>query len=132
MSMSDPVSDMLTRIRNAHMVRKATVHIPLSNMKKRISEILVDEGYIEKFEIDGDSPATRSLVLHLKYYAGKPVIETIERLSKPGRRTYANKDEIPVINQGLGICIISTSKGVISNREAKKLGVGGELICSVF
>lgn len=131
MGMTDPISDMLSRIRNAQMVRKDQVDIPLSNLKMRIAEILKEEGFIEKVELlsEGNFQVMR---LDLKYRQGRPVIEEIKRRSRPGRREYVAKDEIPKVYQGLGIAILSTSKGVLSNREARKNGVGGELLCTVF
>lgn len=131
MGMTDPISDMLSRIRNAQLVRKDQVDIPLSKLKNRIAEILKDEGYIGNIEIvaEGDFQLLR---LDLKYRQGRPVIEEIKRRSRPGRREYVARDEIPSVYQGLGIAILSTSKGVVSNRQARKLGVGGELLCTVF
>ncbi|MBF0416913.1 MAG: 30S ribosomal protein S8 [Magnetococcales bacterium] len=131
MGMTDPISDMLTRIRNAQMVRKDQVNIPVSKIKTRIAEILLEEGYVSKVELvaEGNFSVLR---VDLKYRKGHPVIEEITRRSRPGRREYVAKDEIPKVYQGLGIAILSTSKGVVSNRQARKLGVGGELLCTVF
>ncbi|NGZ05035.1 MAG: 30S ribosomal protein S8 [Magnetococcales bacterium] len=131
MGMTDPISDMLSRIRNAQMVRKDQVDIPVSKLKVRIAEILRDEGYIAKLEVltTGTFPVLR---LDLKYRQGRAVIEEIRRCSRPGRREYVARDEIPRVYQGLGIAILSTSKGVLSNRDARKQGVGGELLCTVF
>ncbi|MEO5346266.1 MAG: 30S ribosomal protein S8 [Magnetococcus sp. YQC-9] len=131
MGMTDPISDMLTRIRNAQMVRKDQVDIPVSKLKTRIAEILLDEGYVSKVELvaEGNFQVLR---LDLKYRQGRPVIEEIRRRSRPGRRQYVARDEIPSVYQGLGIAILSTSKGVVSNRQARKMGVGGELLCTVF
>ncbi|GAB0058004.1 30S ribosomal protein S8 [Candidatus Magnetaquicoccaceae bacterium FCR-1] len=131
MGMTDPISDMLTRIRNAQMVRKDQVDVPVSKIKTRIAEILMEEGYVSKVELvaEGKFPILR---LDLKYRKGRPVIEEINRRSRPGRRVYVAKDEIPKVYQGLGIAILSTSKGVVSNRQARKMGVGGELLCTVF
>lgn len=131
MGMTDPISDMLTRIRNAQMVRKDQVDVPVSKIKTRIAEILMEEGYVSKVELvaEGKFPVLR---LDLKYRKGRPVIEEIKRRSRPGRREYVAKDEIPKVYQGLGIAILSTSRGVVSNRQARKLGVGGELLCTVF
>ena len=131
MGMSDPISDMLTRIRNAQMVRKDQVDIPVSKLKVQIATILKDEGFVDKAEVISTAswPVLR---LDLKYRDGRPVIEEIKRRSRPGRREYVEKDEIPRVYQGLGISILSTSKGVLSNRQARKLGVGGELLCTVF
>ncbi|MBF0213953.1 MAG: 30S ribosomal protein S8 [Magnetococcales bacterium] len=131
MGMTDPISDMLSRIRNAQMVRKDQVDVPVSKLKARIAEILKEEGFIEKIELlpSGNFNVLR---LDLKYRQGRPVIEEIRRRSRPGRREYVARDEIPSVYQGLGIAILSTSKGVVSNRQARKLGVGGELLCTVF
>ncbi|ABK43380.1 SSU ribosomal protein S8P [Magnetococcus marinus MC-1] len=132
MSMNDPISDMLTRIRNAQMVGKDSVRMPASKMKKRIADILKEEGYIESISESVDEANHTTLELTLKYYQNKPVIEEIKRISTPGRRTYVGKAEIPSVYQGLGIAILSTSKGVISSRRALELGVGGELLCTVY
>jgi len=133
MGMTDPISDMLTRIRNAQAVRKEFVDIPSSKVKLRIGEILKEEGYVTDIEIPGESGTTqRAFRLALKYHDGKAVIEEIKRQSRPGRRVYVGRDKIPRVYQGLGISILSTSKGVVSNRQAKKLGVGGELLCTIF
>lgn len=132
MGMTDPISDMLTRIRNAQAVKKDYVDIPLSKTKLRIGEILAQEGYVGKVEAL-ESEATESLFrVELKYHAGRPVIEEIKRCSRPGRRVYCGKDGIPRVYQGLGISILSTSKGLLSNQQARKVGVGGELVCTVF
>ncbi|MBF0369233.1 MAG: 30S ribosomal protein S8 [Magnetococcales bacterium] len=132
MGMTDPISDMLTRIRNAHAVRKEVVEIPASKIKARIGEILVDEGYVEAQKVVEREEGGNFLQITLKYHKNKPVIEKIERRSRPGMRVYVGVNDIPSIYNGLGISILSTSHGVISNREAKKLGVGGELLCAVF
>lgn len=131
MGMTDPISDMLTRIRNAQMVRKDDVNIPASKLKIQIAQILKDEGFVDTADVvkTGQWPVIHMV---LKYREGRPVIEEIKRRSRPGRREYVAKDEIPRVYQGLGISILSTSKGVISNRQARKLGVGGELLCTVF
>ena len=131
MSMSDPIADMLTRIRNAHHAEMNTVSIPSSGTKKAIAEVLQAEGYIESVEEAKDSNGFPSLQLTLKYYQGKPVIDMIKRVSKPGCRVYRAKDDIPAVQDGLGIAIISTSKGIMSDRSARKEGVGGEVICLV-
>jgi small subunit ribosomal protein S8 len=131
MSMSDPIADMLTRIRNAHHAEMNTVTIPASGTKKAIAEVLKAEGYIESVsEVKNDNGFT-SIELTLKYYQGSPVIEMIKRVSKPGCRVYTGKDDIPTVNKGLGITIISTSKGIMTDRNARKAGVGGEVICYV-
>ena len=130
MSMSDPIADMLTRIRNAQSVDKAAVTMPSSKLKVAIAQVLRDEGYIEDFAqraIDGKSV----LEIGLKYYAGKPVIEKIERVSRPGLRIYKGRDDIPRVLNGLGVAIVSTSRGVMTDRRARETGVGGEVLCIV-
>ena len=130
MSMSDPIADMLTRIRNAHMVEKAEVSIPASKLKAAIASVMQQEGYIESFSVDGEG-ASRALTIKLKYYDGKPVIESLKRISKPSLRIYAGKDEMPSVMSGLGIVIVSTPKGVMTGQAAKAQNVGGEVLCSV-
>ena len=130
MSMSDPIADMLTRIRNAQVVQKTLVAMPSSKVKVAIANVLKDEGYIENFavtEADGKS----ELKIGLKYYAGRPVIERLERVSRPGLRVYKGKDEIPNVMNGLGVAIVSTPQGVMTDRKARATGVGGEVICYV-
>jgi len=129
MSLQDPIADMLTRVRNAQKANKVSVEMPASNQKANIAAVLKEEGYISDFKVSKD--ALRKLVIELKYYQGKPVIETIRRISKPGLRIFKSKDELPSINGGLGIAIISTSKGVMTDRKARAAGFGGEVICSV-
>lgn len=130
MSLSDPIADMLTRIRNAQLARKKIVQIPYSKIKASITNVLIEEGYIAGSAlIDIDNK--KYLSLELKYYTGLPVIETIKRISKPGLRNYQPASNLPEVLGGLGICIVSTSKGVMTGRNAKKLGVGGEIICEV-
>ncbi|RKD25426.1 small subunit ribosomal protein S8 [Caminicella sporogenes DSM 14501] len=132
MTMTDPIADMLTRIRNANMVKHETVDIPASNMKKRIASILLEEGFIKGFDVidDGKQGIIR---IQLKYGPNKEkVITGLKRISKPGLRVYAKKDEVPKVLGGLGIAILSTSSGVITDKEARKLGVGGEVICYVW
>lgn len=132
MSMTDPISDMLTRIRNAMSVDKRFVDIPVSNMKKRIAFVLKQESYIEDFAFLKDGINTK-IRIFLKYdIKGKAVITCIERVSKPGRRVYVNQNKLPRVLDGLGISIISTSKGVLSNKVAKRFGIGGEVICNVW
>ncbi len=131
MSMSDPIADMLTRIRNAQMVNKPDVSMPSSKVKSSIANVLKEEGYIEDFAVnvnDGNKP---TLTINLKYYAGNPVIETIQRVSKPGLRVYKGSQEIPKVMNGLGVTIVSTSKGVMTDRKAQAAGIGGELLCIV-
>lgn len=130
--LSDPIGDMLTRIRNAVMVNKKEVVIePASKFKMAILDVLKREGYIDGYRVEGEG-VKKKIVVQLRYYKGKPVIQYIERVSKPGRRVYVGADEIPKVFNGLGIAVLSTPKGVLSDREAKKLRVGGELVCKVF
>ena len=130
MSMSDPIADMLTRIRNAQSTNKQTVSMPSSKLKGAIASVLKDEGYIDDFvvqSVDGKP----QLNISLKYYAGRPVIEKIERVSRPGLRIYRGNQDIPVVMNGLGVTIVSTSKGVMTDRKARAAGVGGEVLCVV-
>jgi small subunit ribosomal protein S8 len=130
MSMSDPIADMLTRIRNAQMVGHAEVAMPASRLKASIAKVLKDEGYIEDFALREDG-AAKELRIGLKYYAGRPVIERLERVSKPGLRVYRGRDDIPRVMNGLGVAILSTSRGVMTDRKARADGVGGEVLCIV-
>ncbi|TSA13198.1 MAG: 30S ribosomal protein S8 [Betaproteobacteria bacterium] len=130
MSMSDPIADMLTRIRNAQLAEKLSVAMPSSRVKASIAQVLKDEGYIEEFKVR-DEDGKPTLEIALKYYAGEPVIEKIERVSRPGLRIYKGRDEIPKIMNGLGIAIVSTSRGVMTDRKARATGVGGEVLCIV-
>ena len=133
MSMSDPIADMLIRIRNAQMVGHAEAVMPASRLKAAIAKVLKDEGYIEDFAVRekaGDA-AKKELAIALKYYAGRPVIERIERVSKPGLRVYRGRDDIPRVMNGLGVAILSTSRGVMTDRKARADGVGGEVLCIV-
>lgn len=130
MSMSDPIADMLTRIRNAQNVNKVSVTMPASKLKGAIAEVLKDEGYIENYSVDANN-GKPLLHIELKYYAGRPVIEMIERVSKPGLRVYNGGQNIPKVMNGLGVTIVSTSKGVMTDRKAQAAGVGGELLCVV-
>lgn len=130
MSMTDPISDMLTRIRNAQKARKTHVSIPASKVKVAVANVLKEEGYITDFETSGDGAAA-TLDVELKYFEGKPVIEKVQRVSKPGLRIYRGKDDLPKVLGGLGIAIVSTSRGVMSDRQARAQGVGGEVICVV-
>ncbi len=127
MGVTDPIADMLTRIRNAHMALHKQVRIPASKMKRSILKIMEENGYIEKVEQEG-----RDLVVYLKYVKGLPAISELKRVSKPGRRIYVGVDEIPNVQDGLGIAILSTSKGILEGSEAKKMNVGGELICTIW
>ena len=130
MSMSDPVADMLTRIRNAQQSEKQSVAVPASKLKAAIAKVLKDEGYIEDFAVRSEDGKSR-LDISLKYYAGRPVIEKIERVSRPGLRIYKPSAQIPVVMNGLGVAIVSTSKGVMTDRKARGMGVGGEVLCIV-
>jgi len=130
MSMSDPIADMLTRIRNAQMVEKVSVTMPSSKVKIAIAQVLKDEGYIDDFAVKAEG-AKSELNIALKYYAGRPVIERIERVSKPGLRVYRGRNDIPQVMNGLGVAIVSTPKGVMTDRKARATGVGGEVICYV-
>jgi len=130
MSMSDPISDLLTRIRNAQMVSKATVSIPSSKVKVAIAQVLKDEGYIDGFQVNNESGKSE-LVISLKYYAGRPVIERIERVSRPGLRVYKASAAIPQVMNGLGVAIVTTPKGVMTDRKARAAGIGGEVLCYV-
>ena len=130
MSMSDPIADMLTRIRNAQLAEKVSVAMPSSQLKVAIAKVLKDEGYIEDFRVAGEEPKPQ-LEIALKYYAGRPVIEKIERISKPGLRIYRGKEDLPRIMNGLGVAIVSTSKGVMTDRKARASGIGGEVLCVV-
>ena len=129
MSLQDPIADMLTRVRNAQKANKVNVEMPASNQKANIAAVLKNEGYISDFNVTDES--RKKLTIELKYYQGKPVIAEIKRISKPGLRIFKSKDELPSINGGLGIAIISTSKGVMTDRQARTAGFGGEVICSV-
>ena len=131
MSMSDPIADMLTRIRNAQMVEKPSVAMPSSKLKAAIAKVLKDEGYIEDFAIRGEG-AKPELEIALKYYAGHPVIEKIERVSRPGLRVYKGRHDIPNVMNGLGVAILSTSKGLMSDREARQARTGGELLALIW
>ena len=130
MSMSDPIADMLTRIRNAQLVEKASVAIPSSKLKVAIAQVLQDEGYIESFKVSSDAGKSQ-LEIGLKYYAGRPVIERIERVSRPGLRVYRGRDAIPQVMNGLGVAIVTTPRGVMTDRKARQTGVGGEVLCYV-
>lgn len=129
MSMNDPISDMLTRIRNAQNARKSNVSMPSSKFKLAIAKVLKDEGYIGDFQVTADAKPTLSIAL--KYFQGKPVIDMIKRVSKPGFRVYKNADELPTVIGGLGVAILSTSQGVMPDREARRQNIGGEVICLV-
>jgi len=130
MSMSDPIVDMLTRIRNAQMVEKSVVVMPASKLKVAIAQVLKDEGYIDAYAVKGESGKSE-LEIGLKYYAGRPVIERIERVSRPGLRIYKGRHEIPQVMNGLGVAIVTTPKGVMTDRKARAAGIGGEVLCYV-
>lgn len=130
MSMSDPIADMLTRIRNAQMVDKSVVSMPASKLKTAIAQVLKDEGYIDGFQVKDDG-GKKELEIALKYYAGRPVIERIERVSRPGLRIYRGAKDIPQVMNGLGVAIVTTPKGVMTDRKARAAGVGGEVLCYV-
>ena len=130
MSMQDTLADMFTRIRNGQMAEKVTVSMPSSKMKVSLAEVLKQEGFIANFNIEGDVKPT--LTVELKYFEGRPVIEKITRISRPGLRQYKNANELPKVSSGLGVAIISTSKGVMTDRAAREAGIGGEVICTVF
>ena len=130
MSMSDPIADLLTRIRNAQMVAKTTVTVPSSKVKVAIAQVLKDEGYIEGYSVSTEGVKSE-LQVQLKYYAGRPVIERIERVSKPGLRVYKGRDALPQVMNGLGVTIVTTSRGVMTDRKARATGVGGEVIAYV-
>ena len=130
MSMTDPIADMLTRIRNAQLIRKTAVNMPSSKIKTAIAQVLKDEGYIDGFAVR-DKSGKPELEISLKYYAGQPVIEKIERVSRPGLRIYRGRDDLPRVMNGLGVAIMSTSRGVMTDRKARATGVGGEVLCIV-
>ena len=130
MSMSDPIADMLTRIRNAQMVEKPVVAMPSSKLKVAIAEVLKAEGYIDNFAIRGEASKPQ-LEIALKYYAGRPVIERIERVSRPGLRVSKGRHDIPNVMNGLGVAIVTTPKGVMTDRKARQVGIGGEVLCYV-
>lgn len=131
MSMQDPLSDMLTRIRNAQMAGKTGVEMPGSKLKTAVANVLKEEGYIADFNASNEGGKPR-LAIELKYYQGKPVIAEIDRISRPGLRNYAGKGGLPTVRGGLGVAIVSTSKGVMTDRAARAAGVGGEVLCTVF
>lgn len=130
MSMQDPLADMLTRIRNAQMVGKTSVSMPSSKLKANVANVLKDEGYIIDFNVSQESKA--ELTIELKYFEGKPVIAEIDRVSRPGLRSYAGKGKLPSVRGGLGVAIVTTSRGVMTDRAARAAGIGGEVLCTVF
>ena len=131
MSLSDPIGDMIARVKNAQLRNHKKVELPSSNFKTKIANILKNEGFIKEFKVD-DTTNKPVLSLELKYHSGNPVISTFERVSKPGRRIFSSAESLPKINNGLGIAILSTSKGVMTDGDARKQKVGGEIICKVF
>ena len=130
--MNDPIGDMLARIRNSQMRGKSTVMMPASKMRERVLSVLADEGYIRGFEATTGKDGHPAIEVSLKYYEGEPVIREMKRVSKPGRRVYLSVNDIPVVRQGLGVSIVSTSKGVMSDASARSHNVGGEVLCTVF
>jgi small subunit ribosomal protein S8 len=132
MTMQDPLADMLTRIRNAQRANIKSVSMPSSGTKVAVAQVLKDEGYIGEFVVNALDETKKELTVELRYFEGRPVIEEIKRISRPGLRQYKAKDEIPILKGGLGIYIVSTNKGLMSDRAARAHGIGGELICSVF
>ena len=132
MSLTDPIGDMFTRIRNGQMRSLNSIDIPSSNFRKNILKILKEEGYIKDYYIEKSENNKISLKINLKYYEGDPVIKEIKRISKPGRRVYSRANSIPRVMNGLGLAILSTPKGVMTDAEAKKNNIGGEIICKVF
>jgi small subunit ribosomal protein S8 len=129
--MSDPISDMLTRVRNAQLAEKAMVSMPSSKIKVAIAEVLKEEGYVDGYTVIAGDGGKSTLQIGLKYYSGRPVIEKIQRISRPGLRIYKGSDDIPKVMNGLGIAIVSTSKGLMTDRKARANGIGGEVLCVV-
>ena len=132
MSLSDPIGDMIARVKNAQARNHKNVKLPSSNFKSKIADILKNEGFIKDFKINSENNKKSTLVLELKYHSGNPVISNFERVSKPGRRIFSSANGLPKINNGLGIAIVSTPKGVMTDIDARKQKVGGEVICKVF
>ncbi len=130
MSMQDPLADMLTRIRNAQMAEKSSVSMPAAKLKVAVAKVLKDEGYVAGYDVQGDTKPVLSI--ELKYFEGRPVIEDIKRVSRPGLRQYKSVDQIPKVKGGLGVSIVSTNKGVMTDRAARAAGIGGEVLCTVF
>ena len=129
--MTDPIADMLTRIRNAQRIHRSEVFVPYSKKKESIVQVFVAEGYVSQYELVQDDNRKSLLKISLKYFEGKPVIEALRRVSKPGLRRYCKASGIPVVMEGLGVAVVSTSKGVLSDKQARELNVGGELICTI-
>ena len=132
MTMTDPLGDMLTRIRNGHMAKKALVECPMSKLRAAVLEVLKKEGFIRGYSIKTNENNKANLIIELKYFEGKPAIKEIKRSSKPGLRLYSSKKDMPLNYGGLGISIVSTSKGLMSDHEARNTNIGGEILCSVF
>ena len=132
MSLSDPIGDMIARVKNAQARNHKKVELPSSNFKSKIADILKNEGFIKDFKVNKENNNKSTLSLELKYHSGNPVISTFERVSKPGRRIFSSAESLPKVNNGLGIAIISTPKGVMTDIDARKQKVGGEIICKVF
>ncbi len=132
MFINDPIADMLARIRNAHMRNKTSVSIPNSKLRAWVLDVMKNEGYIRGYEITENAEGHKNLIVELKYYEGQPVIKEMKRVSKPGRRVYANVNDLPQVRQGLGVAIVSTSKGVMTDAQARVANVGGEVLCTVF
>ena len=130
MSMSDPIADMLTRIRNGHAVRSVSVSMPSSRIKEAVGRVLEEEGFLSGCTVTEEG-GKRELTVALRYFEGGPVINQLQRVSRPGKRVYCRSDDIPAVNNGLGVVVISTSKGIMTGRQAKASGTGGELICTV-
>lgn len=131
MSMSDPIADMLTRIRNGQQARKVSVAMPAAKLKSAVAQVLQDEGYIERYDQADNADGKPTLTVTLKYFDGRPVIEKIHRISRPGLRRYSGSNDIPEVLGGLGISVVSTSRGLMTGRQAQAQGVGGEVICTV-
>ena len=132
MVMSDPIADMLARIKNGYLARKKTVSLPYSQVKEKIAEVLVKEGFLAKLEVQGKKPSEKKIILQLKYQKKKPVLTDIKRVSKPGLKIYARANKIPLVRTGFGITIISTSSGLMTDNQARKEKLGGEVICQVW
>ena len=130
MSMSDPIADMLTRIRNGHAVLSTSVSMAASRIKEAIGRVLKDEGFVEECAVT-DVGGKKTLTVSLRYYNEQPVIRNLQRISRPGKRVYRGSDEIPVVNNGLGVLVVSTSRGIMTGRQAQAAGIGGELLCTV-
>ena len=130
MSMSDPIADMLTRIRNGHAVRSVSVSMPSSGIKESVGRVLQEEGFIDGCTVTEEN-GKRTLTVALRYFEGEPVINELQRVSRPGKRVYCRSSDIPAVNNGLGVVVVSTSKGIMTGRQAKASGTGGELICTV-